>query len=808
MVDLRAVTFKAVDGPSEAGLLEQVASVKRDALAYNERTQFLDIELAAEPGAFFGVIVWTGTAVASRQTQSLSRTGYVELEELIAGTETVITNFIVVDEEGILLAQLKVEALSRTGEVFIEQLIEGVMEEATHKVLVVDESGNIITSLDVEATARNAFVKIEQLIEGTMVDAVHKRIILDEAGNVIAVLTIAAEDRNAVALIEQLIEGVEGVVVTQVPAEPGIPTVSVTSSGVLEVTADVGSTTNATHYDIRYRKGTDGVNYGAWTERLDVGTGTEVIACNEAEYVEVQARARNVTADGTTATSDWSTADSAQSDTRTPGDPSGVAFDWSEGTSFHDDTVWLNAISWTANADGLATRYRVERTSPSATLVGTPTGTSINDNALDALEGKSFDYKVRAERVVNGQLAVSSYVASGPTRIPLESPSGLSITSTGETSLGFEWTNHSEEDSHVRVYLDGAFHHSVAATATSSSIGNLDPDSSHTIEVRAFNSTTGAISTTGVTEVTGRTDMAAPSNLQVGDGSVCVNGSVDKKADLTWQAGTTNSAWKTVIQRESPSAGSGTYTDYDEVDASVQQYTDETPEEGIGYRVYHEKDDGSDATTESNTDTWNESAGVCPTSPSHPQLAASDGSACVSGSPDFEVDLSWTVKTGWDVRIEYEENDGGFVLLDVFTDAVSSHVHDIASMGDGDKFEYKARYQQPGSTGAYGGIQTVTLEDPCEPVIAACSASDGSLGRIHVDFDTGDNCESARVELYNDADQLIETATVDTSPNTANFRHTFESLSSDTYYALVVPFSGDNLGGSSGTACPTNNVTI
>lgn len=807
MVDLRAVTFKTVDGPSEAGLLEQLASVKRDALAYNERTQFLDTKLAAEPDAFFGVIVWTGTGVASRQVQSLSRTGYVELEELIAGVELVITNFIVVSEEGVILAELEVEALSRTGQVFIEQLIQGAMVDAVHKVLVIDESGNIITSLGVEASARNAFVKIEQLIKGTMVDAVHKRIILDEAGNAIAVLTIEAQDRNAVALIEQLIKGTEGVVVTQVPADPGTPTVTVTSSGVLEVTADVGSTTNATHYDIRFRKSTDGATWGAWTERLNVGTGAEVIACNEAEWVEVEARARNVTADGTTKIGAWSAPDSAQSDTRTPGAPSGVGFDWSQGSSFHDDTVWLNAISWTANADGLATRYRVERTSPSATLVGTPTTTSINDTALDTLEGKSFDYKVRAERVVNGQLAVSSYVATGPTRIPLESPSGLSITSTGTTSLGFSWTNQSEEDSHVRVYLNGAFHHSVAATATSSSIGSLSPDTSYTIEVRAFNSTTGAISSTGVTEVTGKTDMTAPSNLVVGDSSVCVNGTVDTSADLTWDAGTTNSAWKTVIQRESPSAGSGTYVDYAEVDASVQQYTDPTPEEGIGYRVYHERDDGTDATAKSNTDTWNQSAGVCPTSPSHPQLSAADGSQCVSGSPDYEVDLSWTAKAGWDVRIEYEENDSGtWTAVGVFGSATSSTVHDIAAMGEGDKFEYRARYQQPGSTGAYGGIVAVTLANPCKPEPVINYNLTAISGDVTVNWDTQDRTESVRVRLFQN-DVEVENVIVDTAPNTAGYSRSFVYFSGS-FYAVLTPYSADAGGGDPGPARTTNTATI
>lgn len=73
------------------------------------------------------------------------------------------------------------------------------------------------------------------------------------------------------------------------------------------------------------------------------------------------------------------------------------------------------------------------------------------------------------------------------------------------------------------------------------------------------------------------------------------------------------------------------------------------------------------------------------------------------------------------------------------------------------------------------------------PVIDSCSAAGGILQAICY-FDTGYNCNSVRVQVYDDLDQFITSRDVETEPDTAGYDEAF-SLAAGNYYFKVIPYS-------------------
>ena len=746
-----------------------------------------------------------------------SRVVRKEIQDTAAGAEAIglPARALTLAEAGAIFDAAGLDTTSRIRDLGIEDLALGAETVELLKdiaLAAVEESGTTLDEVSLSIASRQVQKAVEDVAVGAETIELLKDVAMaavQESGSALDDVSLAVVSRQIQKAIEDLAGGSETITLGYTAIPPAIPSVSVASSGVTSVTATIGSVATADRYDLRYRTSTDGSSWGGWTTVLDVGSGSEGISCDEAEHVQVEARAVTFAADGSSADSGWGNADSAQSDVLTPGAPSSVDMALSNGGAWGDDGSWSHTVTWSAGSN--ATGYDVRRSINGAAYTTESEhdgGSPFVDSGLNSHEGDQFRYAVRSQRTVNGKTAHSGF-AYGPTeRIPLEAPTGLSVSTVDDDSLDLDWTNNSEADSHVRIYRNGVHIDSVTSLENSYRDTGLSPDTTYSYEVRAYNSSTGQESHSGVTTDSGTTEMTAPSNLNASDASYCSSGFPQDVAVVTWSAGTTSGGWETVVEREDL-AGSGDYTAVAVVSSSTEEWEDTNPsDDGCAYRVYHRRTDNSDPTAYSNTDTWNQRAGVCPAGT--PAITASDGSVCSGGTMDYEVDLSWTPLAGWNVRVEYREGTfGSWTHLDDYGDGTGGVTHDHGNMGDGDGWYYRARYESGSSTGAWSSTSDVILENRCNPTIDSCSAALGGFTgtEIQVSWTPGDLCESVTVYLHADNGTILESADRDAEPNVAD-TYGFVGYGAGTYYAEVRPYSGDNQTGSVGSDCVTGDVTI
>lgn len=460
-----------------------------------------------------------------------------------------------------------------------------------------------------------------------------------------------------------------------------------------------------------------------------------------------------------------------------PNAPSGCDFTTmqSDPTS---DVGWINRVTWTDNSadeDGFA----VEKSTNGGSFVEIAAATAANATQFDdgaVQEHDQYAYRVRAFRQATTKL-YSAYSTSATKRAPLMAPDTLVATVIDFNSVKLDWNDNSFDGDRVKVYRNNVEIADIASVspalgggANSFTDNSAPSDSTITYEVRAFHAATGNLSQDNAATATATTPATNPSGVSAADVSVCTNGSNDLKIRITWSNGASSSGWTTHVQRNDPAlAGWFDMTGSTGIPLSQNSYTHEDPAAGntYTYRVRHEHTDGRVTDwVQSNAAVANN---VCPSGT--PAIVATDGSDCNAGTPDYEVNLSWTPLSGWNVRVEFSENSstGPWSLFNTFGSATSSAVHDHANMGAGDAWYYRARYEKTGSTDNYSAVDGATLADPCCAAPAAPSALSCTSTSTSISLSWADNSNNEDgFEIWRDGSLYATNAANDTTYTDGN----------------------------------------
>lgn len=608
---------------------------------------------------------------------------------------------------------------------------------------------------------------------------------------------------------------VNGRTATITPAVPSMVSVTPLSTSSLRVAWS--NVSNETGYELQHS--TDGTNWSAEGSQLPANTTSyDDTGLGEASLHYYRARSVR-TVNGQTARSNWSGSMSARTLTATPAAPSSASFTTIVDDP-SDDLGWVNRVTWSDNA-GNESGFQVwvSRNGGSYTQLSPNPGANVTQfNDTNVTELTQYRYRVRAYRTVNGQTAYSSYTETSTLRTLALAPTGLTATALGPSTVQLSWTNQSSADS-VRIYRNGNSTPIVTVASTGKFGAQNYQDlgasvgANNTYEVRAYDSSTGTESTIGAATVVVTTPVIAPSNLTATDTSYCINGSLNRRVTLQWNAGTSNASWNTVIERSINGSPFSTLT---QVPATTTVYRDESSEldnAGAGtvqYRVYHARSGFPNTGSVTSNTLSNIGAGpICPGSPS---LSAADTSFCASGTSNNQVQLQWTASSGWTVRIERSVNGGSYALLDTFNAPTNNFTDTGLTIGN--QYQYRGRYQRTVdgtlSYGPWSTTATLTMTNKCVPVIAGCSASSIVSGTVTVNWTAGALTESVRIEVRDaNSDALLATQNADASPNTAGVENVFVGgPSGRTVYAIVIPYSGNNQTGISGAPCNTNSVVI
>ncbi|MFN3478766.1 MAG: S8 family serine peptidase [Thermodesulfovibrionales bacterium] len=195
------------------------------------------------------------------------------------------------------------------------------------------------------------------------------------------------------------------------------------------------------------------------------------------------------------------------------------------------NNISSNSISlqWTDRATG-EDGYKLERrtgNSPYSLISALPSNSgSFQD--VTVTDGTSYSYRVRAYN----DIAESNYSDEVVAVTPLKAPSNLSVTA-GITDSTLTWTDNSASEEGFRIERkgpDGAFVMiaTVGANITTYRDGNLQPSTTYTYRVKAFNSVAGESSPIEATVTTGSQSTEKGSSGGGGGCSVMASGSTVK----------------------------------------------------------------------------------------------------------------------------------------------------------------------------------------------------------------------------------------------------------------------------------------
>lgn len=192
------------------------------------------------------------------------------------------------------------------------------------------------------------------------------------------------------------------------------------------------------------------------------------------------------------------------------------------------------SLQWTDRATG-EDGYKLERKTGNGTyalIASLPqNSTSYSDNNL--IDGLSYTYRIRAFN----DIAESNYSDEVVVITPLKAPSNLSITA-GVTDATLTWTDNSASEEGFRIERKGpdgifALIATVGSNITTYNDTNLQPSTTYTYRVKAFNSVAGESSPIETTTTTGSQSSGTGSSGGGGGGCSIVASGISDTVDLS-----------------------------------------------------------------------------------------------------------------------------------------------------------------------------------------------------------------------------------------------------------------------------------
>lgn len=205
-------------------------------------------------------------------------------------------------------------------------------------------------------------------------------------------------------------------------------------------------------------------------------------------------------------------------------------------TGFVANNISSNNITlqWTDRATG-EDGYRLERKTGngSYSVVATLPSNSSSYGDTAVTDGLSYSYRIKAFN----DIAESNYSDEVIAVTPIKAPSNLSVT-TGVTDATLTWTDNSASEEGFKIERkgpDGVFSliASVGANITTYKDTNLQPSTTYTYRVKAFNSIAGESSPVETTATTGSQSSGTSSSGGGGGGCSIMASRDSSSADIS-----------------------------------------------------------------------------------------------------------------------------------------------------------------------------------------------------------------------------------------------------------------------------------
>ncbi|MDQ7053075.1 MAG: fibronectin type III domain-containing protein [candidate division KSB1 bacterium] len=379
-------------------------------------------------------------------------------------------------------------------------------------------------------------------------------------------------------------------------------------------------------------------------------------------------------------------------------------------------------LSWTDNSNN-EDGFKIERKDPGSTTfveiaqVGANV-TNYSDTGLNP--NSTYTYRVRAFNA-DGNSGYSNE-ASATTQSqpnPPAAPSNLTATAVSTSQIDLSWTDNSNNEDGFKIerkdpgsttFVEIA---QVGANVTNYSDTGLNPNSTYTYRVRAFNAdgNSGYSNEASATTQSQPNPPAAPSNLT----ATAVSTS---QIDLSWTDNSNNEdGFK--IERKDP--GSTTFVEIAQVGANVTNYSDTglNPNSTYTYRVRAFNADG-------NSGYSNEASATTQTQPNPPAAPSNLTATAVSTS---QIDLSWTDNSNNEDGFKIERKDPGSTTF-VEIAQVGANVTNYSDTGlnPSSTYTYRVRaFNADGNSGYSNEASATTQTPPNQPPTATITQpADGS----------------------------------------------------------------------------------
>ncbi|MCV6636308.1 choice-of-anchor D domain-containing protein [Candidatus Albibeggiatoa sp. nov. NOAA] len=153
--------------------------------------------------------------------------------------------------------------------------------------------------------------------------------------------------------------------------------------------------------------------------------------------------------------------------------------------------------------------------------------TTFTDSGFEC--GQSYNYAVAAVADTSVSAAATITVAAEPCANAPIAPSQLNVSSSTDTSISLTWSDNSDNETGFYVFNNGGLAKEFSENSTSTTIQNLQCETSYSFQVTAFNDSDQASSEsiTATTSICPLVNLVAPSNF--------VATTINNQIQLTWK---------------------------------------------------------------------------------------------------------------------------------------------------------------------------------------------------------------------------------------------------------------------------------